>query len=323
MHQFQKAEWRSAAKFVAVCAALIPLLAGCILSENPLSTEKYQDDALLGHWWSDENPKNVMELDVSRLPSGDYKIVETESNEGTPRVTTYTASLTKGTRANYANMLMPREKKSDAYMIFEYVVKNNELHLRSGNFDKLKAEMEAGRLKGTFNQTTWGNNMEITNPGVDLLKMFDSADGGQYFGEELVFSRTADTTTAAVTAVLKAQADAWNAGDLDKFMTAYAKSDDITYVSAEGEVRGYAALEERYRKKYGASRDTMGTLAFSDLQIRPLGINTALGVGQWHVERKGQPELHGIFSLVLMKNADGWKIIHDHTSAFAAVTEKK
>lgn len=117
-----------------------------------------------------------------------------------------------------------------------------------------------------------------------------------------------------ITKTLQAQAEAWNAGDLDKFMTAYLRSPAITFVSADGEMKGYDALESRYRKKYGTSRDTMGKLSFSELEIRALGDNNALCIGHWLVERPKQPNLQGIFSLVLTKDLGEWKIIHDHTS---------
>ncbi|CAN5501534.1 hypothetical protein BH10CYA1_BH10CYA1_39650 [soil metagenome] len=117
-----------------------------------------------------------------------------------------------------------------------------------------------------------------------------------------------------VTKTLEAQAQAWNAGDLDKFMSSYLKSPDITFVSADGEMKGYDALESRYRKKYGTSRDTMGKLSFSELEIQSLGEENALCIGHWLVERTGRPSLQGIFSLVLTVDAGGWKIIHDHTS---------
>ncbi len=39
--------------------------------------------------------------------------------------------------------------------------------------------------------------------------------------------------SAEVTKTLQAQAEAWNAGDLDKFMSSYLKSPNITFVSAD------------------------------------------------------------------------------------------
>lgn len=156
--------------------------------------------------------------------------------------------------------------------------------------------------------------IESTHPV--FAKQGDSAVGHQHSDE------SKKNVSTAITTVLQAQADAWNAGDLDKFMTAYLRSPEISFVSADGEQRGYDALEARYRKKYGSNRDTMGTLSFSNLRVQPLGDSDALCIGNWQVDRKAQQSLRGIFSLVLTKSDGSWKIIHDHTSAFAAPVSK-
>lgn len=115
--------------------------------------------------------------------------------------------------------------------------------------------------------------------------------------------------------VLQAQAEAWNKGDLDSFMQGYIDSPNTSYVSAGKEVRGYAALRERYVSKYGTKRDTMGKLTFSDLDVTQLGQKNALCIGKWHLDRGAEQQaLDGMFTLVLEKTSGGWKIMHDHTS---------
>jgi ketosteroid isomerase-like protein len=119
---------------------------------------------------------------------------------------------------------------------------------------------------------------------------------------------------SGIIAVLTMQSNAWNRGALDAFLTGYLDSEDISFVSAGTEVRGLKALRERYEKKYGKSRETMGSLKFSDLEVQQLGGKHALCIGHWHVERKDQPALNGMFTLVLIRTSAGWRIIHDHTS---------
>lgn len=128
-------------------------------------------------------------------------------------------------------------------------------------------------------------------------------------------------TESDVTAVLSKQAEAWNNADLDAFMTGYLRSPETSYTSSGEEVWGYDALLQRYQKRYGTSRDTMGKLTFSDLKTFSLGPKNALCIGHWHVELAAKPALQGTFSLVLTKTASGWKILHDHTSALAKKTE--
>lgn len=120
----------------------------------------------------------------------------------------------------------------------------------------------------------------------------------------------------AILQVLHAQARAWNCADLDKFMSYYLNSPETSYTSGAKQVWGYAQLQKRYQDRYGKSKATMGKLDFSDLRVIDLGPEQALCIGQWHLRRQAAPQkLNGVFSLVLVHGKDGWKIIHDHTSA--------
>lgn len=119
---------------------------------------------------------------------------------------------------------------------------------------------------------------------------------------------------SAVKNVLQTQAEAWNNGDLDKFMTGYVKSKDCSFASSNGEVWGYEAIQARYKTRYGSKKSEMGKLNFSDLKVIDLGPSNALCIGHWNLELEGKDPLAGIFSLVFVKTKEGWKIIHDHTS---------
>ena len=119
--------------------------------------------------------------------------------------------------------------------------------------------------------------------------------------------------SSAVRAVLTAQSQAWNRGDIDGYMDGYARSPDTVFVSGDSVARGWQTVLDRYRKKYD-SRDKMGTLTFSDLEITPLGNDAALALGRWHLQR-ATDEPHGRFSLILRRTKHGWKIVHDHSSA--------
>lgn len=126
----------------------------------------------------------------------------------------------------------------------------------------------------------------------------------------------------ALPLVLKQQAACWNNGDLDGFMKSYLDSPEISYTSSGETVLGFEALKKRYMEKYGSKKDTMGQLSFSDLAITALGASDALCVGSWHLERTNQPTLDGVFTLIFTKTNEGWKIIHDHTSAKVAKPQK-
>ena len=116
-----------------------------------------------------------------------------------------------------------------------------------------------------------------------------------------------------IRALLKSQQDAWNRGDLDAFMQGYWKSDRTEFVGAGGIERGWQAVLDRYRKGY-PDRAAMGKLTFSNLEITMLGRQAALVLGEWRLDRASdQP--HGVFTLIFRKFPEGWRIIHDHTSA--------
>lgn len=124
---------------------------------------------------------------------------------------------------------------------------------------------------------------------------------------------THDADRAAINAVLKAQQSAWNRGDVDAFLKGYWESPELTFSGSNGVSRGYDGVLARYKKNY-PDRAAMGELNFSDLEFRFLGSDAALVLGKWHLKRDVD-DIGGVFTLVWQKFPEGWKIIHDHTSA--------
>ncbi len=118
-----------------------------------------------------------------------------------------------------------------------------------------------------------------------------------------------------VRAVLDKQVSSWNQGDIETFMTTYIDSPELTFNGKEGVTRGYRPVLERYRKRY-SSREAMGVLKFSEIEVRMLGAEGALVLGRFNLTRSqaGGGDATGRFTLVLRKTPQGWKIIHDHTS---------
>jgi ketosteroid isomerase-like protein len=117
---------------------------------------------------------------------------------------------------------------------------------------------------------------------------------------------------AAIRGVLDAQRDAWNNGDVEGYMDGYDRSEQTVLVSGDNVIRGWQTVHDRYKKNYD-SREKMGTLTFSDLEITQLGNDAAIVLGRWHL-RRATDEPHGRFTLVFRRTKKGWKIIHDHTS---------
>jgi L-asparaginase / beta-aspartyl-peptidase len=117
---------------------------------------------------------------------------------------------------------------------------------------------------------------------------------------------------AEIRKVLEAQQIAWNHGDIATFMDGYWRSRDTTFVSGDSVTRGWQTVHDRYKSKY-SDRAKMGQLSFSEIEVSMFGYDGALVFGRWQLER-ATDRPHGRFTLVFRKTADGWKIVHDHTS---------
>ena len=122
-----------------------------------------------------------------------------------------------------------------------------------------------------------------------------------------------DKTKAAIRAVLNAQRDAWNKGDIEGYMDGYERSETTVFVSGDNVTHGWQTVLERYKKSYN-TREKMGELSFSDLEITMLSKDSAVVLGRWLLKRASD-EPHGRFTLIFKKTKNGWKIIHDHTSS--------
>jgi ketosteroid isomerase-like protein len=124
-----------------------------------------------------------------------------------------------------------------------------------------------------------------------------------------------DDNKAAVEGVLRTQQDAWNHHDLNGFMAGYWNSPELTFFSGAKETSGWQATLDRYRSTYNSPGHEMGTLEFSSLRIEMLGPEAAFARGEWRLTMPSGKTPHGLFTLVFHKFPEGWKIVHDHTSA--------
>ncbi len=120
-------------------------------------------------------------------------------------------------------------------------------------------------------------------------------------------------SAAAIRAVLDAQAAAWNRGDVEGYMDGYERAETTTLISGDSVTRGWQIVTDRYKKNYD-TREKMGTLAFSELEIKQLSQFYAVATGRWQLTRdKDTP--HGRFSLILRLTSDGWRIVQDTTTS--------
>ncbi|HJR08890.1 MAG TPA: nuclear transport factor 2 family protein [Pyrinomonadaceae bacterium] len=118
---------------------------------------------------------------------------------------------------------------------------------------------------------------------------------------------------AAIRAVLDSQAAAWNRGDIEGYMDGYERAETTTLISGDTVTRGWQVVTDRYKKAYDTP-EKMGTLAFSDLEIKPLSEFYATATGRWQLTRaKDTP--HGRFALIFRRTSSGWRIVQDTTTS--------
>lgn len=131
----------------------------------------------------------------------------------------------------------------------------------------------------------------------------------------------ASESRAAITKVLDGQTAAWNRGDLDGFLAGYWNSPKVVFQSGGARHDGFAAMRDRYRQRYQADGKSMGRVAFSDVEVEPLAADAALVRGRWGLVMPDGTRPSGLFTLIMRRFDDGWKIIHDHTSVAETAPE--
>ena len=95
-------------------------------------------------------------------------------------------------------------------------------------------------------------------------------------------------------------------------MEGYAKSPNTTFLSGTKLSRGYDTMLARYLANYPAGK--MGKLEFGDLEVRASDdAEMAYVIGRYRLT--GDAIQSGAFTLVLRREGDSYRIVHDHTSA--------
>lgn len=145
---------------------------------------------------------------------------------------------------------------------------------------------------------------------------------GPSLWDRLIDKKVRQDTEAAVLALLRKQAEAWNQGDLEAFCAVYAE--DAAFLSPTGLTRGRAQVLARYRQRY-PDRKALGTLSFEFLETRlAKGIEySAFGdalasrvhgvsvVARWTLAYPDKAPATGLTLLVLHRRSDGWEIVED------------
>lgn len=114
--------------------------------------------------------------------------------------------------------------------------------------------------------------------------------------------------------MLQRSAADWNRGDLAGFMSDYAKDSLTSYMAGAHVQYGWQPLYDRYQKNYFAPGKSRDSLSFDELRVRALTLDLALATARYKLSRGDSVVASGPFTLVLQRQGDRWRILHDHSS---------
>ena len=117
--------------------------------------------------------------------------------------------------------------------------------------------------------------------------------------------------TIQVAELMKEQEASWNRGDIAGFMEHYWKHDSLKFIGSKGITYGWNRTFENYRKAF-PTREKMGTLSFTLLELTALCPDRVFVVGKWELNR--QDKVGGHFCLLWKLVDKKWVIVCDHTS---------
>lgn len=115
--------------------------------------------------------------------------------------------------------------------------------------------------------------------------------------------------------MLERSAGDWNRGDLAAFMSDYARDSLTGYVSGGHVQYGWQQLYDRYQTTYFAPGKSRDSLAFEEVRVRVLTPDFAYATARFKLMRGPSVVAGGPFTLVLQRQGDRWRILHDHTSS--------
>ncbi len=146
-----------------------------------------------------------------------------------------------------------------------------------------------------------------------LLGLF-AVSGPLGFGQTNGQLYTASRQQLDVTKIVIAQEKAWNKGELDSYL-AYYKDAPETEAILNGPVRGLNAIRAAYHTSF-PSKDVMGTLEQSSVEVRELGPTFALALGHYKLlrPRKSGGDAEGNFTDIFEKTDAGWKLVFSETT---------
>jgi ketosteroid isomerase-like protein len=132
-----------------------------------------------------------------------------------------------------------------------------------------------------------------------------------FFSCKTAAQKNTSSNSHDIITAMEQSADAWNKGNLDRFMELYDSS--ATFMMPSGPV-GITGMKENYQKGFFNGNMPKQNLKYDDMVVRSLGKDYALLTGKFTLYGNGLKERSGRYSLVFIHTKAGWKILHDHSS---------
>lgn len=107
-------------------------------------------------------------------------------------------------------------------------------------------------------------------------------------------------------------AAAWNRGDLDGHVAMY--TDSAAMMGRNGPMPGRATIKGILERGFWTDGKPAQQLSFSELVVTPLGAEHAMLTGKCTLTGGGKADFSCRFTTIWEKRANGWRIIHDHSS---------
>ena len=125
--------------------------------------------------------------------------------------------------------------------------------------------------------------------------------------------RDDEAEKAAIVNAIRTMEAAWNRGDFHGYMAGFANP-DVIFVSRGEFQKDWQGTLDHYIRDYGASAETRGTLAFSNIRVEMLAPDAAQLISNYRLDRPGNPQI-GINTRLMRKRGGTWVIALNHVSA--------
>ena len=128
------------------------------------------------------------------------------------------------------------------------------------------------------------------------------------------FAHAGQGPEPAIRALLGRQVEAWNRRDLEGYMGGYWRSPDLTFYGGDTVTRGWHETLQRYRTRYQGEGKEMGRLEMTEVEVELVAPRVAVVRGRWHLAMADGKARQGLFTLLLRRLPEGWRVVHDHSS---------